>query len=211
MTSWAEVTRAQRSTLARTLTVHGLARGVGSCSSSLAKLSPSLPLAGRVTWVLRFYARLCLRHRGENFITGEWAWNSIGSRLQGPCYLSRDNDDRKIRARKQRTDIGKHSFVNRTIRLWNELPAEALTTFSCKSHIFRKNPRRLIISEEKWGVFEGWWRNVQKWREVKNGEWSVVKSSEVKWWIIIDLQLCSCMYVLCSTLCHYYLLIFVIF
>jgi hypothetical protein len=35
-----------------------------------------------------------------------------------------------------------------------------------------------------------WWQNVQKWREVKNGECSVVKWSEDFWWIvciIIDL------------------------
>ena len=28
--------------------------------------------------------------------------------------------------------------------------------------------------------------------------------------LLFYLQLCSCMYVLCSTLCHYYLLLFVI-
>jgi hypothetical protein len=28
--------------------------------------------------------------------------------------------------RKQRTDIGKYSFLNRTIKNWNQLPAEAL-------------------------------------------------------------------------------------
>jgi hypothetical protein len=62
-------------------------------------------------------------------VTGERAWKAIGERLQEPCYLSRDDHDRKIRSRKQRTDIGKHYFVNRTIRLWNNLPAEALVTF----------------------------------------------------------------------------------
>jgi hypothetical protein len=44
-------------------------------------------------------------------------------------------------------------------------------------------------------VFEAWWRNVQKCMEVKNGEWRVVKCSEMKWsddfwWnvcIIVDL------------------------
>jgi hypothetical protein len=49
--------------------------------------------------------------------TGERAWKSIGDRLNGPCYLSRDDHDGKIRARKQRTDIGNYSFVNRTIKL----------------------------------------------------------------------------------------------
>jgi hypothetical protein len=31
--------------------------------------------------------------------------------------------------RKQRTVIGNYSFVNRTIRNWNQLPAEELGTF----------------------------------------------------------------------------------
>jgi hypothetical protein len=32
--------------------------------------------------------------------TGLWAWKCIGDRLKAPCYLSRDDRDRKIRARK---------------------------------------------------------------------------------------------------------------
>jgi hypothetical protein len=81
--------------------------------------------------------------------TGERAWISIGDRLKGPCYLSGDTDDRKFRARKQRTDMGKYCFVNMTIKLWNQLPAEALATFSCQSHIFVKRVKKVIISEEK--------------------------------------------------------------
>ena len=69
----------------------------------------------------------------------------IGDRLIGPCNLSRDH---KIRARKQRTDIGKYSFVNRTIKLWKQLPAEMLVTFTCQSLIFRKSIKKVIISEE---------------------------------------------------------------
>jgi hypothetical protein len=66
---------------------------------------------------------------------GEGAWTSIGERLKGPCYLSRDDHNRKIGARKQRTDIGKYSFVNRTIKPWNQLLAEALRLFPV-NHIF---------------------------------------------------------------------------
>jgi hypothetical protein len=40
---------------------------------------------------------------------------AIGDRLQAPSYLSRVHHHWKIRARKQRTDIGKYSFVNRSI------------------------------------------------------------------------------------------------
>jgi len=52
-------------------------------------------------------------------------------------------------ARKQRTDIGKDCFVNRTIKLWNQLPAETLVTFLCKSSIIGKRVGKVIISEEK--------------------------------------------------------------
>jgi hypothetical protein len=34
--------------------------------------------------------------------TGEREWKSIGDRLKRPCYLNRDDYDRKIIAREQR-------------------------------------------------------------------------------------------------------------
>ena len=56
---------------------------------------------------------------------------------------------RKIGDRKQRTDIGKYSFVNRTINNWNQLPAETLGTFPCKPKIIRKRFRKAIINGVK--------------------------------------------------------------
>jgi hypothetical protein len=53
--------------------------------------------------------------------TGERAWKSIGDRLQAASYLSRVDYNWKIRTRKQRTDVGKYSFLNRTITGWNRL------------------------------------------------------------------------------------------
>jgi hypothetical protein len=47
-------------------------------------------------------------------------------------------------SRKQRTDIGKYSFVNRTIQLWNQLPEDALGTLSCNNSSFRKRARKVI-------------------------------------------------------------------
>ena len=47
--------------------------------------------------------------------SGERAWKVIGDRLQWLNYLSRIDHDWKIRNRRQRTDIGKYSFANRTI------------------------------------------------------------------------------------------------
>jgi hypothetical protein len=48
--------------------------------------------------------------------SGERAWKAIGNRLQRFHYMSRVDSVRKIRDRKQRKDIGKYSFVNRTIK-----------------------------------------------------------------------------------------------
>jgi hypothetical protein len=58
----------------------------------------------------------------------EYIWTNIYSihvtfriyqSLSRPCYLSREDHNRKIRTRKQKTDIGKYSFENRTIINWN--------------------------------------------------------------------------------------------
>jgi len=64
-------------------------------------------------------------------------------------YLSRIDHVRKIRGRKQKTEIGKHSFVNRTIKNWNQLPVEALGTSPCKPKIVRRRVRKIIINGVK--------------------------------------------------------------
>ena len=58
--------------------------------------------------------------------------------------MSRVGHVRKIRDRKKRPDIGKYSFVYRTIKNWNQLAAETLGTFTCKPKIFRKRVRKAI-------------------------------------------------------------------
>jgi len=58
--------------------------------------------------------------------------------------VSRFEHERKIRNRMQRTDIGKYSFVNRIILLWNRLPAEILATLPCKPNAFRQRVRKVI-------------------------------------------------------------------
>ena len=59
-------------------------------------------------------ARICALFKAY---TGRQAWKAIGDGLLKRCYLSGDDLNGKIRARKQRTDVGKCSFVNRTINL----------------------------------------------------------------------------------------------
>jgi hypothetical protein len=74
----------------------------------------------------------------------ERVWKAVGDRLQTPCYLSSGDHGKKIRRRKQGTDIVKYSFVNRTIMLWSQLPEDALGTLSCKASSFKKRVRKLI-------------------------------------------------------------------
>jgi hypothetical protein len=76
--------------------------------------------------------------------TGARAWKAIGDRLERSCQLSRVDHNRKIRSKKQKTDIGKYSFVNRTTQVWNQLPADVLGTLSCKPSNFRKRVRKVI-------------------------------------------------------------------
>ena len=66
-----------------------------------------------------------------------------------PSYLSRVDHKWKIRARRQGTDAGKYSFVNRTTADWNQLPEEVIKDSHGKSHIFRKRIRKVLISEGK--------------------------------------------------------------
>jgi hypothetical protein len=80
----------------------------------------------------RKIARICALFKAY---TGQRAWKNIDDRLQRACYLNRVDFDRKIRSRKQRTDIGKYSFVN---KLWNEMPADGLGSLSCNQVILGK-------------------------------------------------------------------------
>jgi len=90
----------------------------------------------------RKLSRICALFKAYS---GERAWKPIGCRLERPHYLSRVDHERKNRSRRQRTDIGKYSFVNRTIQHWNQLPAGVLGILPCKPVTFRKRVRKVII------------------------------------------------------------------
>ena len=99
-------------------------------------LGPAVPIGrGKLS-------RICALFKAYS---GERAWKAISDRLQRPHYLSRVDHERKIWSRRQRTDIGKYSFVNRTIQLWNQLHSEVLGTLPCKTIIFKKRVRKMII------------------------------------------------------------------
>ena len=73
----------------------------------------------------RLIARMCALFKAY---TKGRAWRAIGDKLLKPCYLSRENHNRKIRTTKQRTDVDKYSFVNRTIKSGNQFPASLLSS-----------------------------------------------------------------------------------
>jgi hypothetical protein len=80
--------------------------------------------------------------------TGIRAWEAIGDRILRLCYLSREDHNCKIRTRKQRTDIGKYSFLNRTIIDWNQLPADLLAPFPCNLSTIRKRAKKAVATKE---------------------------------------------------------------
>ncbi len=71
-------------------------------------------------------SRLCALFKA---IRGDRPWGEVRARLSKPTYVARKDHGFKIRQRKQRTDVGKFSFINRTIQNWNKLPAAVLETF----------------------------------------------------------------------------------
>jgi len=110
-----------------------------------AKFANNINESGWETLVQRrLVARICALFKAY---TGGRAWKAIGDRLLKPGYLSRGDHNRKIRTKKQRTDVGKYSFVNRTIRSRNQLPASLIASFPCKLNTFRKRVKNVVTSE----------------------------------------------------------------
>jgi len=94
----------------------------------------------------RKIARMCALYKAY---TGEKAWKAVGNRLQASSYLSMVDHYWKIRARKQRTDIGKYSFVNGSITDRKQLPKRAIGASHGKTHIFKTRVRKARTSEGK--------------------------------------------------------------
>jgi hypothetical protein len=116
-------------------------KGVGQGAKKAAKFAYHMSKSNWETSQRRKIARICALFKAYS---GKRAWKFIGDILQQSNYLSRIQHDWKVRNRRQRTDIGKYSFVNRTILLWNRLPAKILRTLPCKSSAFKKRVRKVI-------------------------------------------------------------------
>ena len=94
----------------------------------------------------RKIARSCALYKTYS---GERSWKAIRDRLQAPSYLSSVDCNWKIRTRKQRTDVAKYSFVNRTITDWKQLTGGGIGALAGNKCSFRKRVRKVITSEAK--------------------------------------------------------------
>ena len=92
-------------------------------------------------------ARMCAQYKAYN---GERAWKEIRDRLHVPSYLSRVDRNWKIRTRKQRTDTGIYTFVNRSIADWNQLPTGVIGTDHGNTHNFKTRVRKMLTGEGKY-------------------------------------------------------------
>jgi len=83
---------------------------------------------------------------------------------------------------KYSSDVGKYSFLNTTIKSWNQLPAGLLAYFPCKINTFRKTVKNVVTSK---GIQVGNWGSISEvmWSELT---WFlrsdfILKWSEMKW------------------------------
>jgi len=111
----------------------------------VAKFANNINESGWETLAQRkLIARICAFFKAY---TRGRSWKAIGNRLLKPCYLSRDDHNRKIRTRKRRTYVLRYSFANRTIKSWNQLPAGLLASFPCQLNTFRKRVKNVVTSK----------------------------------------------------------------
>jgi hypothetical protein len=92
----------------------------------------------------RLIARICALFKAH---TGKKAWKAIGDRFLKACYLSREDNNPKIRNNKQTTVVGKYCFVFRTIKSRNHLLAGLLASFLCKLNTFRNRVKKVVRSK----------------------------------------------------------------
>jgi hypothetical protein len=87
--------------------------------------------------LLPFFLICCLRHQGRSPVLMEAenvAYTPMHIYQITCCHV-------------QRTDVGKYSFVNTTIKGWNQLPAGLLASFRCKLNTFSKRAKNVVTGK----------------------------------------------------------------
>ena len=74
--------------------------------------------------------RLCNMYR---VVSGSSGWGEIRHKIEGGSYKGRNDHAKKLQRKHGRTDVGRWSFLNRTIREWNELSEEVVSAGSVGS------------------------------------------------------------------------------
>jgi hypothetical protein len=110
-----------------------------------AKFENNINAAGWETLEQRtLISRICALFKTY---TRRWAREVIEDRLLKPCYLCRDDHDRKIRTTSQRTDVGQYFLVNCTTKCWNQLAEGLLASLLYKLNAFRKRVKNVVTSK----------------------------------------------------------------
>jgi hypothetical protein len=126
---------------------------ISTVQMKAAKFANNINESGWETLAQRWLiARICALFEAYS---GRRAWKATENKLLKPCPSSRGNHNRKIRSRKRRTDVCKHFFVKRSIKIWNQVPASLLASFSCKLNTFRQRVKNVVTSKEIQTEIEG--------------------------------------------------------
>jgi hypothetical protein len=73
---------------------------------------------------------------------GEGGWKELSQKIEPASYRVRHDHRLKIQNKVTRTNVGKYSFLNRTVRDWNALPEETFNVESRKS--FRRKLNEIL-------------------------------------------------------------------
>ena len=84
--------------------------------------------------------------KGAAMFSNKRTWKAIGNRLLKQCYLIMEDHSPEIRTRKERTDVGKYSFLNRIIKYWKKLTGDLLSSFPFKLNPFRQRVKNIVTS-----------------------------------------------------------------
>ena len=82
--------------------------------------------------------RLCGMHKIVNQTRG---WEELSEKIQLNTRVGRGDHVKKLTINQVNTDVGKYSFLNRTVKSWNALEEEVALT---------KGARQFRTRAEKW-------------------------------------------------------------
>ena len=94
--------------------------------------------------VRRELDRLCGMHKAVNQVRG---WEEITSKIEYSNRIGRGDHAKKMCVKQVKTDVGKYSFINRTVKSWNALNEDVALIKDAKK--FRKGAEKWLAIRSK--------------------------------------------------------------